>query len=105
VITSGHLGAVFSAPPRQVGISLSSAQATLMLPATVTYAVSDQVMSGYIRVGIPESASSQRTVTAPGDLRRTRAADGLTATRVYLLGRAAAWRGGLAWRARYGNSA
>jgi hypothetical protein len=64
MITSGHLGAVFSAPPRQVGISLRSAQATLALPASVTYAVSDQVSSGYIQVAIPESASADHTVTA-----------------------------------------
>jgi hypothetical protein len=67
VITSGHLGAVFSAPPRQVAVSLRSAQATLMLPASVTYAVSDQVSSGYLQVGVPESASSDHAVTARVD--------------------------------------
>ena len=33
-ITSGHLGATFDAPPRQLGITLTSAQATLWLPAS-----------------------------------------------------------------------
>jgi hypothetical protein len=63
-ITSGHLGAAFSAPPQQLSVSLRSAQSTIDLPASVAYAVSDQVTSGYINVGIPESASSRRTVTA-----------------------------------------
>jgi hypothetical protein len=64
VITSGHLGATFRAPPRQVAISLTSAQATVILPASVAYAVSDDVVRGYIRVAIPVSGSSARTVTA-----------------------------------------
>jgi hypothetical protein len=64
VITSGHLEAAFRAPPRQVGISLTSAQATVLLPASVAYAVSDNVVRGYIRVGIAESGSSARTLTA-----------------------------------------
>jgi hypothetical protein len=63
-ITSGHLGAVFRAAPQQVSISLISAQSTIMLPANVAYAVSDQVASGYIQVGIPQASSSPRTVTA-----------------------------------------
>ena len=63
-ITSGHLGAVFRAAPEQVSISLTSAQSTVRLPANVAYAVSDQVTSGYIQVGIPQAGSSPRTVTA-----------------------------------------
>jgi hypothetical protein len=63
-ITSGHLGATFRTPPRQVSIGVTAAQATLMLPASVPYSLSDQVTSGYIQVGIPQAANSQRTVTA-----------------------------------------
>jgi hypothetical protein len=63
-ITSGHLGATFAAAPRQVGITLTSAQATLWLPASTAYAVSQQVTAGYVHVGIPQAAASARTVTA-----------------------------------------
>ena len=63
-ITSGHLGATFAAAPRQVGITLTSAQATLWLPASAAYAVSQQVTGGYVHVGIPQAAASARTVTA-----------------------------------------
>lgn len=64
VITSGHLAATFAAAPRKVNITLTSAQATLMLPANLSYAVSDQVTSGYIHVGIPEASAAPRAVTA-----------------------------------------
>ncbi len=64
VITSGHLGATFDRPPRQVSVILTSAQATLSLPGTVAYAVSDQVTSGYVDVGIPVAAGASHTVTA-----------------------------------------
>jgi hypothetical protein len=64
VITSGHLGAEFRTAPQQVRISLTSAQSTVELPANVSYAVTDQVTSGYIQVSIPESGSSSRTVAA-----------------------------------------
>ncbi len=64
VITSGHLAATFASPPRQVSLTLISAQATLSLPGTVTYAVSDQVTSGYVHVGIPVTAGAAHTVTA-----------------------------------------
>ncbi len=63
-ITSGHLGAAFDAPPRQVSVSLTSAQATLSLPGTAAYAVSDQVTAGYVHVGIPEAGRAAHTVTA-----------------------------------------
>jgi hypothetical protein len=64
VITNGHLSAAFTAPPRQVSITLASAQATLRLSASVAYRVTQQVTSGYIRVGIPQADSATRTVTA-----------------------------------------
>lgn len=64
VITSGHLSATFDAAPRRVSVSLTSAQATLRLPASTEYAVSSQVTSGYVHVGIPQAAAAARTVTA-----------------------------------------
>jgi hypothetical protein len=64
VVTSGHLSAAFTAPPRQLSITLASAQATLRLSASVTYRVTQQVTSGYIRVGIPQAENATRTVTA-----------------------------------------
>jgi hypothetical protein len=64
VITNGHLSAAFTAPPRQVSITLASAQATLRLSAGVAYRVTRQVTSGYIRVGIPQADRASRTVTA-----------------------------------------
>ena len=63
-ITSGHLDAAFAAPPRQVSVSLTSAQATLTLPGTAAYAVRAQVTGGYVHVGIPEAESARHTVTA-----------------------------------------
>jgi hypothetical protein len=64
VITNGHLSAAFTAPPRRVSITLASAQATLRLSAGVAYRVTQQVTSGYIRVGIPQADRATRTVTA-----------------------------------------
>ncbi|MGD0700416.1 MAG: hypothetical protein ABSA02_11085 [Trebonia sp.] len=64
VITNGHLSADFTTPPRQVTITLASAQATLHLSASVAYRVTQQVTSGSIRVGIPQAGSATRTVTA-----------------------------------------
>jgi hypothetical protein len=63
-ITSGHLDAAFDAPPRQLSVSLTSAQATLSLPGTAAYAVSTQVTAGYVHVGIPQAASANHMVTA-----------------------------------------
>jgi hypothetical protein len=63
-ITSGHLQAAFDAPPRQVSINLTSAQATLSLPRTAGYAVSTQVTAGYVHVGIPQAPRASHTVTA-----------------------------------------
>jgi hypothetical protein len=62
-ITSGHLSATFEAAPRRVSLTLISAQATLRLPASVGYAISSQVTSGYVHVGIPQASSAPRTVT------------------------------------------
>jgi hypothetical protein len=63
-ITSGHLEATFDRPPQQVSVTLTSAQATLSLPGTVDYALSDQVTSGYVHVGIPVAGGASHTVTA-----------------------------------------
>jgi hypothetical protein len=62
VITAGHLNAAFSVPPRQVSITLASAQAALRLPGSVSYRVSRRVMSGYIHAAIPQDSSAPRTV-------------------------------------------
>jgi Toastrack DUF4097 len=70
-ITSGHLSAAFAAPPRRVDVTLTSAQATLRLPAGTSYAVSQQVTSGSVNVGVPQASGASRTVTArvvSGDL-------------------------------------
>jgi hypothetical protein len=64
IITSGHLAATFDAPPQQVSVTLISAQATLSLPGSVAYALSDQVTSGYVDVGIPVTGGTEHTVTA-----------------------------------------
>jgi hypothetical protein len=63
-ITSGHLSAAFTSPPRRVSISLASAQATLRLPASAAYRVTRRVVSGFISVAVPEADSALRTVTA-----------------------------------------
>jgi hypothetical protein len=63
-ITSGHLGAWFRGAPRRVSISLTSAQATLWLPGGAPYAVTGQVTSGFIHVGVPQASSAPRAVTA-----------------------------------------
>ena len=63
-ISSGHLAASFAVPPRRVSVTLTSAQATVVLPAVVGYLVSSQVRSGSVNVDVPRTASSARTVTA-----------------------------------------
>ena len=63
-ITSGHLSATFDAAPRRVSITLTSAQATVRMPASASYTVSSQVTSGYVHVGIPQASGTARTVTA-----------------------------------------
>jgi hypothetical protein len=63
VITSGHLSAAFTTPPRQVSITLTSAQAALRLPDGAAYRVTQQVTSGYVRVAIPRASGAPRSVT------------------------------------------
>lgn len=63
LITSGHLSATFAAPPRQVGITLARAQATIRLPAITAYRVTQEVTSGSVKVAIPQAGSATRTVT------------------------------------------
>jgi hypothetical protein len=64
VITSGHLSATFVSPPRQLGVTLLSAQATVRLPAGAAYRLSQQVTSGYLYAGVPQSPSASRTISA-----------------------------------------
>ena len=64
VITSGHMSAAFETAPRNVSVTLTSAQATVRLPGSVSYAVSSQVTSGYVHVAVPQSAAAARTVMA-----------------------------------------
>ncbi|MGI8448142.1 MAG: hypothetical protein ACR2MP_13375 [Streptosporangiaceae bacterium] len=63
-ITSGHLSAWFVSPPGQVSLTLVSAQATLHLPASAAYRLSQQVTSGYVHAGIPQASTAKRTITA-----------------------------------------
>jgi ribosomal protein S27AE len=63
-ITHGHLSAAFTLAPRQVSITLTSAQAALRLPGHAAYRINQQVVSGYIRATIPQESSATRTVTA-----------------------------------------
>ena len=63
-ITSGQLSATFAAPPRQVSVTLASAQATLRLPSTVGYRITQKVASGHIGIAVPQTSSATRTVTA-----------------------------------------
>lgn len=70
-ITSGHLSASFAAPPRQLTIALTAAQATVWLPGHVVYQVARHVSSGYLRVAIPHAGTAARTVSvsiASGEL-------------------------------------
>lgn len=62
-ITSGHLSAWFVSPPGRLGLTLVSAQATVHLPATAPYRVSQQVTSGYVHAGIPQASNADRTIT------------------------------------------
>ncbi len=63
-LRSAHLGASFAGAPRQVSLTMASAQATIWLPAAVRYLVSTKVTWGYVKVGVPQSATSPRHVTA-----------------------------------------
>ena len=66
-VTSGHLSATFSRPPRQVAVTLRSAQATLRLPATVSYRLGQQVTAGYLRADIPQASNASRAISARVD--------------------------------------
>lgn len=63
-MTSGHLSAWFVSPPGQVALTLVSAQATVHLPATVPYRLTQQVTSGYVHAGIPQASDAGRTIAA-----------------------------------------
>ena len=63
-VTSGHLSGWFVSPPGRVSLTLVSAQATLHLPASVPYRVSQQVTSGYVHAGIPQASDAGRMITA-----------------------------------------
>lgn len=64
VITSGHLSATFLSPPSQLGVTLLFAQATVRLPAGAAYRLSQQVTSGYLHMGVPQSPTASRTISA-----------------------------------------
>ena len=64
MITSGQLTASFAVPPGLVSLELTSAQATIQLPASVRYAVRTQVTSGSVQAGVPQATSSGHLVTA-----------------------------------------
>ena len=64
VITSGHLSAAFLSPPRQLGVTLLSAQATVVLPRGAAYRLSQQVSGGYLAAGVAQSPTASRTITA-----------------------------------------
>jgi hypothetical protein len=66
-VTSGHLSATFDSPPGRVAVTLASAQATLRLPANVSYRLSQQVTSGYLRAGIPQASDATRSISARVD--------------------------------------
>ena len=64
-ITSGHVSATFTRAPRRVSLALTSAQATVRVPgASPGYQVSQQVVSGYVHVGVAQAASSPYQVRA-----------------------------------------
>jgi hypothetical protein len=64
-ITSGHVSAAFTRAPRRLSLALTSAQATVRLPgASPGYQVSQQVVSGYVHVGVAQAASSPYQVRA-----------------------------------------
>ncbi len=64
VITSGHLSAAFLTPPRQLGLTLLSAQATVVLPRGAAYRLSQQVSGGYLHAGVAQSPTASRTIRA-----------------------------------------
>ena len=64
VITSGHLSAAFLSAPRQLAVTLLSAQATVSLPAGSAYRLSQQVSGGYLAAGVAQSPTASRTISA-----------------------------------------
>ena len=64
VITNGHLSAAFAAPPHRVAVTLTSARATVRLPARTGYRVIREGTSAHIRVAIPLTVGATRIVTA-----------------------------------------
>jgi hypothetical protein len=64
-ITSGHVSAAFTRAPRRISLALTSAQATVRLPGVSPgYQVRQQVVSGYVHVGVAQAASSPYQVRA-----------------------------------------
>jgi hypothetical protein len=63
-ITSGQLNATFNSVPRQVAITVVSAQATVHLPGDAQYAVTQHVTSGNVGVEIPQNPNARDTVDA-----------------------------------------
>ena len=51
-------------PPGRASLTLVSAQATLHLPSSARYRVSQQVTSGFVHAGIPQASDAGRTITA-----------------------------------------
>jgi hypothetical protein len=66
-ITNGTLAASFTSAPAHVSVSVTSAQATLHLPATASYRVRQQATSAYVQVSIPQSATATHSVLATAD--------------------------------------
>lgn len=63
-ITSGTLDASFTTAPADVAVTVSSAQATLRLPGTVSYDVQQKTTSAYVQVSIPQAADATHVVRA-----------------------------------------
>jgi DUF4097 and DUF4098 domain-containing protein YvlB len=61
-IISGTLNASFATPPTHVSVSVTSAQASLLFPATAKYDVQQQTVSADVQVAIPQSSTSTHTV-------------------------------------------
>jgi hypothetical protein len=62
-VRSGSLDVSFDIPPRNVGITLRSAQATLRLPGSATYLVRQRITSGSADITIPQARNAARIVT------------------------------------------
>jgi hypothetical protein len=61
-LSSGQLTAAFSAPPIQVSVALDNAQATVRLPSSTGYQVTQQVSSGSADVKIPQASGTGHSV-------------------------------------------